>query len=292
MKIIAPIPVTDAMLVSSTVAEDDAPAYSSTTTYAAGARAVANHRIYESAQDSNLNHSVLDPAWWTDVGPTKRWAPFDRAIGTYCVGVSPIVIVLAPGEPISAVALLDLSGIDTVRVQAEADGFPTYDKTIDLRATREVISWYDYFFLPIDVATQTIVDDVPASASNQITVTLTGAAPSIGVLAVGLQREFGAAQYGTSLGIIDYSQKRTDDFGVTSIVERAYVKRAQVSHTLPRAQVDAFSKLLASRRATPTIWRITDTEESLTIYGWCRDWTQTIAYPTLVTGELTLEGMI
>lgn len=456
MKIIPPIPVTDAILVSSTVAEDDAPAYSAATTYAAGDKVISSHRVYESAQAANTGHSVLDPTWWTDIGPTKRWAPFDQAIGTYCTGASPIEIVLAPAQNTNAVALIDVSGIDTVRVRstlqvsvarvnlcpdvdawalgpgfalrsdapwglraeagALADGthgaqspdipcspgvtytasadsmlfaasgidyidmlfydangvllldgaqnpllashdyldgparrnalsvqstapagaatlrlryivegatgitaagvrmpkveqgalpasdytpynattvpLTTYDKTIDLRSTRLVSSWYDYFFTPIDIATQAIFDDLPIASTNQLTVTCTGAAPSLGVLAVGLQREFGDAQYGTSFGIIDYSQKQTDSFGVTSVQERAYAKRPQVQFTLPRPQFDAFSKLLASLRARPAIWRVTDTEEMLTIYGWVRDWAQTIAYPTLVTGDMTLEGLI
>ena len=292
MKIIPPITITDAQLVSSTVAEDDAPAYAAGTTYALGDTVMSSHRVYESAQSGNVGRPLLDPVWWIDLGPTKRWAPFDAAIGTYCTGASPIEIVLAPGQNTNAVVLLDLAGVDTVRVRSAVGGTTVYDKTIDLRASRIVANWYDYFFAPLDVATQAIFDGIPTSASNQITVTCDGLAPSIGVLAVGLQREFGEAQYGTSIGIIDYSQKQTDTFGVTSVVERAYAKRAQVSIALPRSQVDAFVKLLASRRAKPTIWRVDDSEESLTIYGWCRDWTQTIAYPTLVTGDMTLEGMI
>lgn len=292
MKIIPPITVTDAVLVSSTVAEDDAPAYSAATTYALGDKAIVNHRVYESAQAANTGHSALDPTWWTDIGPTRRWAPFDQAIGTYCTGASPIEIVLAPAKSTNAVALIDVSGIDTVRVRSTVGAVTTYDKTIDLRSTRVVASWYDYFFAPIEIATQAIFDDLPVASTNQLTVTCTGASPSIGVLAVGLQREFADAQYGTSLGIIDYSQKQTNTFGVTDVQARAYAKRAQVRFALPRSQVDAFSKLLASLRAKPAIWRVDDTEEMLTIYGWVRDWTQTIAYPTLVTGDMTLEGLI
>lgn len=292
MKIIPPITIADAQLVSSTVAEDDAPAYAAGATYALGDKAVSSHRVYESAQAANTGHSVLDPTWWIDLGPTKRWAPFDAAVGTYCTGASPVEIVLAPGQNTNAVALLDLAGVDTVRVRSTVGSTTVYDQTADLRASRVVASWYDYFFGSLDIATQAIFDNIPVSASNWLTVTCTGPAPSLGVLAVGLQREFAQAQYGTSIGIIDYSAKQTDTFGVTSVVERAYAKRAQVSTALPRGQVDAFTRLLASLRATPAIWRVDDVEEVLTIYGWVRDWTQTIAYPTLVTGDMTLEGLI
>ena len=292
MKIIQPLTITDAMLVSSTVAEDDAPVYSATTTYAAGAKVISGHRVYQSAQASNTGRSLLDPTWWTDIGPTKRWAAFDQAIGTACTGASPLEIVLAPGQSNNAVALLELSGIDTVRVRSKQGAVTTYDRTIDLRASRLVDNWLVYFFAPIVIASQSLFNDLPIATTNQITITCTGAAPALGVLAIGLQREYGAAQYGTSLGIIDYSAKETNTFGVTEVVERAYAKRAQVSFALPRQQVDAFAKLLASLRAKPALWIVDDTEEALTIYGWVRDWSQTIAYPTLVTGDMTLEGLI
>lgn len=292
MKITTPIKITDAMLVSSTVPEDDAPVYSAGTTYALGAKVISNHRVYESAQAANTGHPVTDPTWWIDIGPTKRWAAFDRVIGTYCIGASPLEIVLAPGQRVNTVALLDVSGVDVVRVQSKLGATTIFDKSIDLRSQRTVTTWFEYFFAPLTFASQAVFDDLPLLTDAQITITCTGSSPSVGVIACGFTREFADAQLGTSIGIIDYSAKETNNFGVTSVVERAYAKRANVSFVLPRAQIDAFAKALADVRATPALWRIADRHDVLTIYGWVRDWSQAIAYPTLVTGDMTIEGLI
>lgn len=292
MRITTPIKITDAMLVSSTVPEDDAPVYSAGTTYALGAKVISNHRVYESAQAANTGNPVSDPTWWTDIGPTKRWAAFDDVIGTYCTGASPLEVVLAPGQRVNTVALLDVSGIETVRVRSSVGAATIYDRSIDVRSTRAVRSWWEYFFAPRSAAKQAIFDGLPPVTTAQITITCTGSAPSVGVICAGLTMEFADAQLGVSIGIIDYSAKETDSFGVTSVVERAYAKRANVSFVLPRQQVDAFAKLLADLRAKPALWRVSDRHEVLTIYGWVRDWSQAIAYPTLVTGDMTIEGLI
>ena len=292
MKITTPIKITDAMLVSSTVPEDDAPVYSAGTTYALGAKVISNHRVYESAQAANTGNAVSDPTWWIDIGPTKRWAAFDDVIGTYCAGTSPLEVVLAPGQRVNTVALIDVSGVETVRVRSAVGAATIYDRSIDVRSKRVVRSWWEYFFAPRSAAKQAIFDGLPPVTTAQITITCTGSAPAIGVICVGLTMGFADAQLGVSIGIIDYSAKETDSFGVTSVVERAYAKRANVSFVLPRPQVDAFAKLLADLRAKPALWRVSDRHEVLTIYGWVRDWSQAISYPTLVTGDMTIEGLI
>lgn len=61
MKIVRPIEVTDAILVSSTVAEDDAPAYSATVAYAVGdtVMVAAEHKVYESLTASLRGTATL-----------------------------------------------------------------------------------------------------------------------------------------------------------------------------------------------------------------------------------------
>lgn len=295
MKLLAPIVVTDAILVSSTVPETDAPVYSTATTYALADKVISTstHRVYQSAAAGNLNHPLTDPTWWTDIGPTKRWAAFDQAIGTACSGASPLEIVLAPTELNNAVALLDLSGVDTVRVRSASGGVTVYDQTLDLRLGRIVASWWDYFFTPVAVPTQAVFEGIPTSASNQLTLTFTGSAPSVGTIAVGAMREYGEqVNYGASVGIIDYSAKQTDNFGVTTVVERSYAKRMQLAANVPVAQLDDFVRMLASRRAKPTVYLGSDYFESLLVYGWARDWTVSVPYPTHVAADITVEGLV
>src|SRR5574343_1388504 len=83
MKLLRPITITDAMLISSGIAEPDAgdPAtWNSCTTYVAGntVRLASTHRIYKSMQAGNLNHdpSTDDGTWWVSMGGVNRWAMF------------------------------------------------------------------------------------------------------------------------------------------------------------------------------------------------------------------------
>ncbi|MGI4948414.1 MAG: hypothetical protein ACRYHC_06940, partial [Janthinobacterium lividum] len=119
LRLLQPVTVTDAVLVASSVAEDDASAWSFTTSYQTGARVIdaATHRIYESLVAGNASR---DPATssdvWLDVGPTNRWAAFDDALGTAVEAAGQIVMTLAAGA-IDALALLDVVAA-TARVQA------------------------------------------------------------------------------------------------------------------------------------------------------------------------------
>ena len=75
--IVNPLTITDAMLTSSTVTEDDYSAWSGSTTYALGARVIvlSTHKIYQSLQASNLNKDpTAQPLWWIEVSPTNKWA--------------------------------------------------------------------------------------------------------------------------------------------------------------------------------------------------------------------------
>ena len=81
MQFIKPVSISDATLISSTIAETDYSAWSSGTTYALGDKVIltSTHRVYESLQAANTNHNPTEAAstWWLDIGPTNRWAMFD-----------------------------------------------------------------------------------------------------------------------------------------------------------------------------------------------------------------------
>lgn len=101
-----------------------------TISYALGAHVIkaATHRVYESAKAANVGN---DPAGasglWIDVGPTKRWAMFDQALGTASTATRSIEVNLTAGT-VQAVALLDVVAT-AVRVRSTG-----YDRTIAVGA--------------------------------------------------------------------------------------------------------------------------------------------------------------
>ena len=297
MKVIRPVTVTDSMLISSTASEPGTGevAWNGATAYTAGQRVIraATHRVYERiVPGTSATAPESDAVNWLDVAPTNRWAMFDTQISTATEVTSPLTVTLAPG-PINAVALLDLVGSEvTVTVTDGAGGPTVYTSTVDLDDST-VLDWYQYVWEPFAQLTEAIFTDIPTYAAARVIVSLTGDTVSCGTMVVGSTYSIGDV-YGTpALGIIDYSRKTTDEFGVTTFVQRAFRKKLGVDMTMPMAQFAAAYKILASLRATPCVWQTSQDPalSPLTVYGFFNDFSITVAYRSHVLCALSIEGL-
>jgi hypothetical protein len=299
MKFIRPTPIATAMLISSTAPETDYAAWASGTTYAQYAKCIltSTHRIYESTQAANTSNDPAtdDGTWWIDIRPTNRWAMFDQSVGTVTSIATPLTVVLAPGVVVNSLALLDISGTSvTVGMLDSAGGASVYNKTYTLADAAEVIDWYGYFFEPIQSQDTLLIYDLPPYPSGRITVTLNASTTaSCGTLAVGNLIDIGKTRYGAGIGIVDYSKKDVDIFGVTSVLERAYAKMIETSMLVNNGRLNYISKQLAAVRAIPCVW-VGDNDagySALTAYGFYKDWSVNIAYPNYSECSLTIEGL-
>ena len=248
LQLIQPADIKDATLVASTIAETDRAEWSAGVSYALGAQVIkaATHRIYESAVAANAGD---DPAAasgkWIDIGPTNRWAMFDQALGTTSSAAGSIAVTLNAAA--RAIALLDVVAA-TVRVQATG-----YDRTI--AASAGAITFLD----------------LPAG-TNQVTVTIAGAGTvSVGTLLLGRLVALGVAEASPTSGITDYSRKQVDDFGDVSIVERASAKRMTAKALIRTDALDLVANRIAAVRARPSLWIGQAGIDSLTIYGFFKD---------------------
>lgn len=296
LKFLTPVAIGDAQFVSSTRAEDDYAAWSSATTYAAGARVIktSTHRIYESVQGNNLNH---DPAtdtsgWWVDIGPTNRWAMLDRVVGTITCQASPLTVVLDPGI-VSALTLLDIAGTQVTVSMTDGPAGPTvYNKTFDISDDAPLIDWWMYFFEPISPATVLVVPDLPPYSTGRLTVSISASGnAACGTLAVGELVEVGDVRTGARLGLIDFSKKETDAYGATKVVQRAFARRFDLNVLIRNTRLDYLISRLAAIRATPVVWIGSDRYDSLVAYGWMRDWNITIPYATHSETAISIEGL-
>lgn len=302
MKIIKPHLITDSMLVSSSIAENDYPAWVSGTTYDLGARVLRTnvHRVYErlvaGAGTVAPEADTSAPAVWMDVGPTKKWAPFDNVVGTLATGPSPLNYTLRTGFT-DSLALFEVSGryVDLV-MKDGAVGTVVYQKRIDLEVT-DIETIFDWFFSDLDVRTDIVVTDFPgqyASAELSVSVTATSGNASVGVLKPGLISDLGDTQYGASVGIDDYSRKERDEFGNTVITERAYSKRGSFTMMTALGAFNRIYRTLAALRATPCVYIGTEAigYEPLLIYGFFTSFNIDISYPDYHLCSLDIEGLI
>ena len=268
LQLLQPVAVTGGVLVASSVAENDAPEWEAGTSYPLGTRVIkaATHRVYESVTAANVG---ADPAGmsgkWLDVGPTNRWAAFDQALGTVTSADGSIAVTLDVGAA-GAVALLDVVAA-TARVQA-----PGYDRTIAVGAGAVT-------FL-----------DLPGTA-GAVTVTIGGPGQvSFGTLLIRRLVSLGITESSPTAGITDYSRKEIDDFGAVTIVQRAWAKRMTARALIRTDAVDQVASRIAAVRAQPSLWLGQAGIDSLTVYGFFKDFSIEVG-DSVSKLSLSIEGL-
>lgn len=283
------------MLVSSTATEAYA-AYNPATTYAKDARVDYGTFIYQSLVNNNTgNQPDTSPTFWVLVGPDNTHAMFDDQVSTSTVTATPLTVVVTPGY-MNSLALLNLVGNQVVITVTDGGASPpVYSRTISLDGTF-IYDWYMYFFEPYVQIGEVVLTDIPPYVNAEITMTLSAGSGnvSIGQFVFGTLYTLGETEYGATAGIIDYSRKETDEFGVTTFVRRDFSKRMTARAMLDAVQMNKAQRLLADVRATPAVWIGAEGDEylPLVVYGFYRDFQIEVAYPTKSYCSIEIEGLI
>lgn len=290
--------ITGSGLIYSTVTDPNA-AYAAGTTYALAAKVRYLNRVYESLQATNIGHTPsTSPTWWLDTGPDNIHAALDSAVSTVSSATTEMTFVVKAGK-LDAVALITLDApLASVAVTDQATGTLIYNQTAGLSGAN-VQDWYQYFFYdPITQRTQIIFDAIPDTYANAVvTIKLTGAtgvAVSIAQAVFGITTQIGTTQYGASAGIIDYSKKDTDAFGTTTFVVRAFSKRLSSEVFISNTKLNSIQTYLYSIRATPVVW-VASTDplfsEPLIVWGFYKDFSTNISYPSYSVCSIEVEGL-
>lgn len=274
LTIIKPTAITPALLVSTTAVESAAE-WSASTTYAADARCTlaATRRTYQSLQAGNLNHApATEAAWWVDVGPSNKWAMFDGALGSVTSDAAGISVVLRPGA-VSAVALMQVQAESVrLRVLDAPGGAVVYDRT-EVMNRAFIGDWWEWTTAPFEYKPEIIFGDLPMYAGCELLVDITADAlnpAQCGELVAGTAYSIGTPQMGAKLGITDYSRKDTDEWGNTTLVQRAFAKTLDLPLVLDAAELTKAYGVLSSLRATPCVFVPSSMARyaALVVYGW------------------------
>ncbi|MBX3588856.1 MAG: hypothetical protein KF796_19665 [Ramlibacter sp.] len=255
----APYGVTDSMIVSSTVPEDDYPEWDPDAAYAAKERCIRSaagiHRVFERLiAGTTATLPEEDALNWADVSATNAWKLFDMYEDTVTVADSPLTIVLSCGR-ITSLALTRVQADELTITETSGASvvFNPDPQSLDASILRH---WRDYFFAPkrqVDVVTRL---DVPPYSDGVITITLTKATGQIqlGKLVVGTATELGELQYRSRVRRLQLSRIERGPFGnlkTTRLRSIPQVSASLVTKTEIVAQVDA---VLDDLRATPAVW--------------------------------------
>lgn len=300
MQAIEPLTITDSVLTSSTVPEDDYAAWSSGTTYSLGDRVivVSVHKVYESAINSNTGNDPTtdDGTNWIEVGATNRWKAFDQKLSDPVQQANSISYTFTVTSVVNSIAFFNLSA-DQVQVTFTPDGFgsPVYDKTFELLDTTNIVDWYTYFFEPTAIRDkELLISDLPTYSSAEITITITEASATVevGQIVLGLLVTLGRTGYGTTVGIEDYSRKERDAFGNAVIIERAFAQKADYEVEITTQDTRRVQRFLSNYRATPVVWiGNQDPSYGLIVYGFYTQFSINLATPSTSYTTLEVEGL-
>lgn len=289
--------ITGTGLIYTTVTDSTA-VYSSGTTYAANALVRYNATIYQSLQATNVNHQPdISPTWWIELYADNMHAAFDTQTSTISSAITSMTFVVKPGSFDSA-ALINLeTALVEIAVSDDNTKQLVYNSSAGL-ADSTLQDWYQYFFYdPLVHRTQVVFYNIPPYTEAVVTVRLTGSALSVISVAqaiFGTIASLGGTQYGAQAGIVDYSRKDTDEFGTTSFTKRAFSKRLTADIYINNAELNRVQNYLYNIRATPTVWIASDDpqlEEVSIIWGFYKDFSTTISYPSNSLCNLQIEGL-
>ncbi len=207
-----------------------------------------------------------------------------------------ITISIAPGQRVDSVALLEVSA-SRVMVKMVLGEQTLYSNVKMMsRTLNAVVDWFSYWQAEFVKDSVCVLTDLPRTFSGAtVTVTLDSGLVigdvSVGTLVVGASFDVGDTKQGLSAGITDYSVVTTDAFGMTRVTERDYAKRMTVPLSVSRVRYDDVFDMLAKYRAKPVVWCGSETERSTVVYGYAKDWSGQINYPTYTDYNLEIRGM-
>lgn len=299
MDIIRPVVVTDAVLDSSNVPEDDHDEWSAGTSYTVGNRVIllSTHRIYEAVGSSTgVNPATDDGTNWLDIGATNRFKAFDQKISDPVIQLDSIQYTLTDDNSIpTAVALFGVKGVSaTVKVTDALEGV-VFEETKSLLDSDEVFDWFSYFFEDINLVRTILFTNLPPyrGATVEVTVTqTTGEIAELGQLVFGYLLDLGLTTYGTAISIQDFSRKETDAFGNFIVVERAFSNLVDFDVRLPTQTAGRVRRILADFRATPIVYiGNEDSSFGTVVYGFYRNFDITLDTPSLSFAAIEVEGL-
>ena len=281
--------------------------------YGAGDLVRYGTNIYRSLQANNQNRTPTNINWWvlistladynpvnypllwTKLSSTNKWAMFDGEINSRTTRANSLTVTFTTGIINSLAVINTNASTIKITVRDGLDGTIIYQDMQGLSGV--VLDWYEYFFNLLDnVKASVIFQTIPPFGTSHVTLEFTGGSDlAVGEVIFGSTYEFGYTQEGLSSGIIDYSKKETDEFGNATLIKRAYSKTMQANIFVENYKLNQVQRLMYNLRATPTVWIATEDpylEEAGIVYGFYKDFSSTISYPTMTMMSLEVEGLI
>ena len=301
MRVIVPIGITDVNLFSSTIAEPDTgevvwiPA---TVTLGEERISTVTHRVYEVVADpSTTDDPVIgvdaNPPSWVNKRPTNKFAMFDDRNSTKSEANAQIIVEIKNGVVADSAAgfSIEEANLINITVTDPIDG-EVFNLDIDMNDNSRIADYWDWYFTPIIRKREFVVLGLPAYKNATIKMTADGNDIKFGNFLTGTEIVLGVADFGTSLGLLDFSRKEVDTFGNTVVTPGRNSKLVNFNATVKFEDVGFVFNTLSDLTNIPSVWVGTKTVDDPTLsFGYFRNVRQNITFPTITDLTITVESL-
>ena len=254
------------------------------------------HKEYEALTAGSGKYPPDNPTDWLDLGATNQYKLLDDRTSSQTTRTDNIQVTLGGVSKCDTIGLFMLDAQEVRIVVKDSLSVTQYDETISLIQTGSS-SWSDYFFKAV-VYRSDLVLTIPALYLNmtiELTVTAgAGLDAKIGHVAAGKFFYVGCSLYGAEAGILDYSQKATDSFGETYLLERQFAKVVTAEVFVEPGAYDSVNSAFTNVRATPIIYDFnneTTDLESFQLFGFVRRFRPLYESYGMTVCALEIEGL-
>lgn len=275
LRVIAPISITEAMMISTNIAENDHPEWDAGTTYAAGDRVIVAsvHTVYESVAGSNVGNSptAVGSTAWVAVMKTRTWRPFDQGLSDSITNSGTIQYLIAPYTLVRGVGLVGAEALyATVRVKT-AGGTVLASQTVYLADYSEMVDAISMVTVEPGYREKVPFEDIVCTPGNRVEITIgdgTGS-PKVSEITMGDVITIATPLSGAEIGIDDYSDFTEDAWGGVTITEKGYRDYTDLPLYVDSGYVSRLRRRLAGLRAKMAFYYITDGTDDFgtTVYG-------------------------
>lgn len=256
-----------------------------------------NNVIYEVAINNSDQPDIgalLPVPTWIDSGPINPLRLFDGKLDSLTTSSEDLIIEITPAQVVSGIALFNITAASIrVTMTDQIDGLVFDTGDISMIDNSGVHDWWSFYFSPYVAKSDFVSLSLPPYPDAAIQVTLDGAGGSVAVGEVVLGRVFnlGISQFGSGVGILDFSEKEQDQFGNFSILKRKFSKRADYDVKIPTNTVSGAQRTLSKFRATPVVWVGDVDREETIIYGYFKSFDIVLSNPALSDTAILVEGL-
>lgn len=299
MYILNPIALTPSMFTNNNVPVNDFAAWNAATNYTVGTKVIrtTTNKIYRNliaGIDATFPESA--PTRWFDEGYVNAYKMIDDLSSSQSVAPNGIVFTINLNQRISSLAFINLVGTSLTITATNAGAEQIYNKTISLDAS-SVSSIYDWFFEPFTQKTDHFEVDFPQTYLNPyITITILNESgnAAIGRFICAKSYKIGTMQYGSSVGIKDYSIKTTDSNNISYLTKKDNAKLMSFKLVLNQSETNRVVKLLRQLLSVPCVFiGVSDDGYEYTIaHGFYQSFKIPLQTPSVNYCELEIEELI